>query len=183
MQRKDPKQALADFDEAIRLSPEEPLLYLHRADARAALLEWAQALADSRRAVHFATPPAAKAAQAAEDARGNATPSAPTPESTVLAACCNNLAWILATAPDPKIRNGREAVTVATRACKALDWKAGETMDTLAAAYAEAGDFDNAVKWQVKAIELKADDKSFVEISRERVALYRQRKPYHMPGG
>ena len=52
------------------------------------------------------------------------------------------------------------------------------TLDTLAAAFAELGDFASAVKWQSKAIELLADDKTKDDY-RTRLKLYERKKPYH----
>ena len=57
----------------------------------------------------------------------------------------NNLAWILASNPDSTQRNGAEAVTLAERACKLTDYKEPLLVGTLAAAYAEAGRFPEAV--------------------------------------
>ena len=56
----------------------------------------------------------------------------------------NNLAWLLATAPEDKLRDGKRAVTLATQACELTDYKEDYILSTLAAAYAETGDFDNA---------------------------------------
>ena len=53
-------------------------------------------------------------------------------------------------------------------------------LDTLAAAYAEAGDFDSAVKWETKAIELESDAHEKAEYA-ERLKLYRDKKPYRDP--
>ena len=66
-------------------------------------------------------------------------------------------AWILATCPDAKVRNGEQAVLSATKACELTDWKEPHSLATLAAACSEAGDFDGAVKWQQKAIDLLPD--------------------------
>jgi tetratricopeptide (TPR) repeat protein len=56
----------------------------------------------------------------------------------------NNLAWLLATANRPELRNGKEAVQLATRAVELTNYRQPLFIETLAAAYAEAGDFSSA---------------------------------------
>lgn len=66
----------------------------------------------------------------------------------------NDLAWLLATSRDSRIRNGRRAVLLARRACELGQWKNAFSIDTLAAASASAGNFSDAVKYQELAISM-----------------------------
>jgi tetratricopeptide (TPR) repeat protein len=87
----------------------------------------------------------------------------------------NNLAWVLATSPDDKIRNGKRAIELATRACELTDYKAAHILSTLGAAYAETGDFETAKKWSRKAVELGRDDQK--ETLKKELENYEQKKP------
>jgi serine/threonine protein kinase len=69
----------------------------------------------------------------------------------------NAAAWLLATSPREAVRNGKRAVELATKACELTEYKNPSIVDTLAAAYAETGDFDSAVKWSEKSLELAKD--------------------------
>jgi tetratricopeptide (TPR) repeat protein len=72
----------------------------------------------------------------------------------------NDLAWMLATSKDTRVRDGRRAVALATKACTLSDWKNAFSIDTLAAASAAAGNFADAVKYQELAISrLEPDDR------------------------
>ena len=90
----------------------------------------------------------------------------------------NGLAWLLSTAPDDKVRDGKRALEAAKKACELTDHKNGGYLDTLAAAYAEVGQFDKAVEWQEKA--LKAGDIPIKDLdaARQRLELYKAKKPY-----
>jgi serine/threonine-protein kinase len=88
------------------------------------------------------------------------------------------VARLLATCPDDKVRDGERAVEYATAACERSDWKNPFCLDTLAAAYAEAGQFDEAVRHQTRALgdpKLKGDLRT---AATERLELYRQKKPF-----
>ena len=92
----------------------------------------------------------------------------------------NDLAWILATHPQAKIRNGPEAVRLAKRASELSGGKVARFWATLDAAYAEAGRFADAVNAAEKARELAlaADEKDIAQAAEERLILYRKRQPY-----
>lgn len=91
----------------------------------------------------------------------------------------NDLAWMQATCPAAEVRNGSEAVKNATRACELTQWQKPMHLDTLAAAYAEVGDFDSAVKWQKEAIRLLTaeDPASWPAQFAERLRLYESGQP------
>jgi tetratricopeptide (TPR) repeat protein len=95
-----------------------------------------------------------------------------------LATAHNNLARLLAAGPD-RLRADKAAVEHATRACELFNWKHPIPLNTLAAAYAAAGDFDKAVEYQQKALSFPALAKD--KDARERLELYRQKKPYYDP--
>ncbi len=91
----------------------------------------------------------------------------------------NNLAWLLATHPDPSIRNGREAVRLAERACDLTQRTNLWYFHTLAAAYAEAGDFTNAVAAAARARDLsQASGKAeLLGKAQTRLKLYETHQP------
>jgi hypothetical protein len=69
------------------------------------------------------------------------------------------------------------ALTDAKKACDFSSWKNGYPIRALAAAYAESGDFPNAIKWEERAIEL-ATLESEKQQWRELLELFKQGKPY-----
>jgi tetratricopeptide (TPR) repeat protein len=93
----------------------------------------------------------------------------------------NNLAWLLATCPDGRIRNGVQAVTYAQRACQLTQYSVAPLAGTLAAAYAEAGRYDEAIAMEEKACDLaaKAGDEDLLRKSKELLALYKTHQPFH----
>jgi tetratricopeptide (TPR) repeat protein len=90
----------------------------------------------------------------------------------------NNLAWLLATAPEAELRNGEEAVYWAKQACEATNYKP-EFVDTLAAAYAEAGNFDEAVRFCQQFLDQSQFMKpEMIQAVKQRLKLYQTRQPY-----
>jgi tetratricopeptide (TPR) repeat protein len=94
-----------------------------------------------------------------------------------------NLAWILAANPDDELRNGAEAVRLAERACELTHYGEPLYLGTLAAAYAEAGRFPEAVSAAEKAEQLAtaAGSKPLAEKSRLLLEIVQAGKPYHEP--
>ena len=88
----------------------------------------------------------------------------------------NNLAWVMATSPKKKVRNGKRAIELATKACELTEYKAAHILSTLASAYAETGDFETALKWSAKAIELSDDETK--EQLKEELESYKKKKPW-----
>jgi tetratricopeptide (TPR) repeat protein len=86
------------------------------------------------------------------------------------------MAWSLATLPIDELRHAEDAIKFATLACKLNEWKNYHDVIILAAAHAEGGDFEQAEKHQLRAIELApADEKEGLQSALE---LYRSKKPY-----
>jgi eukaryotic-like serine/threonine-protein kinase len=93
---------------------------------------------------------------------------------SVEARCC--LAWMLATCPDAKIRNGTNAVRLAEEAAAATQRKDLDVLETLAGAYAETGEFGKAVAVQKEAMSLAADPDSKKALE-SHLKLYESGKP------
>jgi tetratricopeptide (TPR) repeat protein len=88
----------------------------------------------------------------------------------------NNLAWVLATSTDEKLRDGKRALELATKACELTEYKVSHILSTLAAAYGEIGDFETAKKWSAKSIEV--DDEDHGEALKKELESYQAGKPW-----
>ncbi len=100
-----------------------------------------------------------------------------------LAGALNNLAWMLATSSKAEFRDGTQAVQLAERACELTHYGEPLFLGTLAAAYAEAGRFPEAVTTAEKAEQLatSAGLTAVAAKNRQRLEFYRAAKPYHEP--
>lgn len=92
----------------------------------------------------------------------------------------NNLAWLLATCPDSSVRNGEKAVEVAQQAVQLSMGRSPEILDTLAAAYAEAGRFPEAVETANRALSLSAlqNNRPLVDAIQTQLKLYEVNSPF-----
>ena len=88
----------------------------------------------------------------------------------------NNLAWVLATSPDDELRDGKRAIELAKQACEVTEYKEAHIISTLAASYAEVGDFESAIDWSKKAVELGPDALKG-QLQKERDS-YKEHKPW-----
>ncbi len=94
----------------------------------------------------------------------------------------NNLAWIRAAHQNPNLRNPDEAVRLAMRACKTTEYNQPDHLDTLAVAYAAAGEFTKAIETAEKAAQLVDDDnKNLATQIQNRIELYKTGRPYREP--
>ena len=143
------KQAVADFAAVIALAPGSAAAYNNRGFNQQRLGDGKAALADYNRALELA------------------------PE---YALAYQNKAWLLATSPDDALRNGPEAIKAALVACELNKYKNPADMKALAAGYAETGQFELAIGWQEKAIQVSsADEKALEEKVLEQ---YQDKLPY-----
>ena len=147
------KLALADYNEAIKVNPKEGRYYRNRANTHRDLRDYSSALADYNEASRL------------------------DPKD---AGAIDGAAWVLATAPDAKLRDAKRAIALATKACEMTQWKKGSYVDTLAAAYAEDGNFAEAVRRQEQALADAEFEKSEGTSARARLKAYRERRPIRL---
>ena len=83
----------------------------------------------------------------------------------------------LATSPDDNVRNADRSIELAKKACELTKFEKPHILSTLASAYAEKGDWENAVKWSSKAVELGAKDDVSEQLQKE-LDSYKAKKPW-----
>ena len=96
-----------------------------------------------------------------------------------LSGVLNNLSWVLSTSPEDSVRNGDRALEAGLKACELTEYKKSHILSTLAAAYAELGQFDKAIEWSSKAVELGAKEEAEqLDQLKEELKNYQDKKPW-----
>jgi tetratricopeptide (TPR) repeat protein len=144
-----PNKAIEIFSEIVKDEPDNWMALRSRGDGYLSTGRQAEAIADFEAALKLK-----------EDSDG----------------LLNNLAWVLATSTDDKLRDGKRAIELATKACELSDYKAAHILSTLASAYAESGDWENAIKWSTKAVELGKETE--IEQLKQELKSYEEKKPW-----
>ena len=186
----DYERAIADYTRAIQLMPNDLGAYAARACAYARQGNRARAFADAKAAIKLRPTTGMSLAQAFDlQMRADAYKIIGQPELALRdlreavrlmpkdPTANNSLAWFLATCPEERFRNGTEAVSAATKACELSQWERSGFIDTLAAAYAEVDDFDQATKYERQSINASLSPKKREE-HEKRLTLFQQRKPF-----
>jgi protein O-mannosyl-transferase len=145
--------AAVKFEESLRINPKSALAHYHLGQILAQMGKINEAVAHFEKTVHL-------------------KPDWVEP--------MNELAWILVSSDKAEIRNPEKAVKLAQRVCELTDYKRPEFLDTLAVAYAAAGNFSKAVEVTEKALELcqSYEQETLKKELESRLALYKAGKPY-----
>ncbi len=144
-----PRKAIEAYGDVIEIKKEHFLAWRSRGDAYLNIGQHAEAVADFEEALKL-------------------EPS----DISVL----NNLAWVLATSPDDKVRDASRSIELATQACEQSGYSKSHILSTLAAAYAESGDFETAIKWSQKAVDME-DPEHAEQLSHE-LTSYQENRPW-----
>ena len=142
-----------DYTTVLKLDSQRASSYCDRGDAWAALNRFDKALADFHQAIQI---------------------------DEKCARAYGRRAWIWATCPERRYRDGEKAIASATCSCQLTGWKDSDAIDTLAAAHAEAGEFESARNWQTRANGLRHGDEEKSK-GETRLKLFQQKKPLRDP--
>lgn len=148
--------AIKVFDQVIKLQPDVWEPYRFRGDARLSVFDYENAIADFEKALELAP-------EDEEDRSG----------------ILNNLSWILSTSEPDGIRDGKRALELGLQACELTKYGKQHILSTLAAAYGELGEFDKAIEWSEKAVQLaKERNDEQVEQYENELKSYKEGKPW-----
>ncbi len=154
-----PRKAIDVYSAILDRDPNNAPVLRSRGDALLSVGDHSSAIDDYERAIKLAS------ALDEEDRKA----------SVDLAGILNNLAWVLSTSPNDSVRNGKRAVELGEQAAELTEYKEAHILSTLAACYAENGDFEKAIEWSTKAVELgREEEHAQIEQLEEELESYRK---------
>ena len=185
MAKGDFTRAIADYDKAISIDPKDALAFGNRGLAYKAKGDLARAMTDFDQAIKL-DPGFTRAYYnrgILHGKKGDPSRAVSDFEQAIKldpedASPYNAAAWILASCTADKCRDGVKAVELASKACSLTNWKDPDYLDTLGVAYAEVGDFDQAIKFENQALQFPEWEKKQGDGARKRLELYKEKKPY-----
>lgn len=146
--------AIKIYDNILEDDPQNANAIRGRGDANLSLGEHAKAIEDYERAIEIQK----------DD-----------PEAGTI----NNLAWVLATSPQKELRDGKRSIELGLQACELVEYKESYAVSTLAAGYAEVGEWEKACEWAAKAVELGEQEKSdSLDNLKRELEGYQRKKPW-----
>jgi len=145
------EDAIEDFNKGIALNPNDAYSFANRGFSYNQEKNYRQALSDFNQALQID----------------------PNNEDAL-----NNLAWLRATCPTSSLRDSKEAVSLATKACETTKWRRWTCVDTFGTAYAADGDFDNAIKFEKMAAGMDGVAKNDLNELNNRLLLFQNHQPY-----
>lgn len=185
--RGDLEKAIATIGQAIRLNPTNARTYLNRASAHDAKGDYDKAASDLAESLRL-NPKDANAlamrgfysCNKGEFDKGVADYLEAIRLDPQNAGAYVQLGWLRATCPVASIRNGKDAVELATKgyelATKSQRW---HSLDTLAAAYAEVGDFPRAIRYEKQALGMESVPADYRKELELRLSLFERHQPFH----
>lgn len=151
-----PSQAIKVFGQVTKLDSEYWQAYRMRGDTLLAMRDYSKAIEDFEKALEL-------------------IPKNDAERSGIL----NNLSWTLSTSLADDVRDGKRALELGLEACELTNYKKPHILSTLAAAYAETGQFDKAVEWSEKAVLLGRESKEpQLEQLEAELESYRKKEPW-----
>jgi tetratricopeptide (TPR) repeat protein len=181
------ERAIADYSESLRLDPQgENGLYAHfgRALVYVHAKDHPKAIADFKKVVQYTAKDGEDHASRGKAyfLLGNYDAAASEYDKAERVApknayVLNHVAWFKATCPKDSLRDGTEALRSAQNACELTKWKNGGYIDTLAAAYFEKGEFENALRYQRQALSTPDVPGYTRKELKQHLALYENHRP------
>jgi len=191
LKKKQHDKAIDDFTAALRLDPKDVWMLEARGRVWMEKKEYDRAIQDFTAFIHIGSKDDSEFTQAfgfvlradVWSAKGDYDKAIQDYDEAIriaptLGVALGEKAWLLSTCPVEKYRDGKKARELATKVCEKGQWKYGYPLEDLAAACAECGQFDEAVKWQKKALEDTRFAERSGEKARQGLKLYEEKKPY-----